>query len=55
MSDDIRNTIEPDDPTGQHPAGSDRSAVDESGAQVDRDMPALGQYRGTRPRGFWCK
>ncbi|MEW6342051.1 MAG: type IV secretion system protein VirB10 [Paraburkholderia sp.] len=53
MSDDIRNTIEPDDPSGQHPTGSDRSAVDESGAQVDRGMPALGQYRGTRPRAWW--
>lgn len=53
MSDDIRNTIEPEDPSGQHPTGSDRSAVDESGAQIDRGMPALGQYRGTRPRAWW--
>ncbi|WP_233342941.1 type IV secretion system protein VirB10 [Burkholderia cepacia] len=53
MSDDIRNTIEPDDASGQHPTGSDRSAVDASGAQVDRGMPALGQYRGTRPRAWW--
>jgi type IV secretion system protein VirB10 len=53
MSDDIRNTIEPEDPSGQHPAGSDRSSVDASGAQVDRGMPALGQYPGTRPRAWW--
>jgi type IV secretion system protein VirB10 len=53
MSDDIRNTIEPDYPSGQHPSGSDRSAVDASGAQVDRGMPALGQYRGSRPRAWW--
>ncbi|AXL51177.1 type IV secretion system protein VirB10 [Paraburkholderia caffeinilytica] len=53
MSDDIRNTIEPDYPSGQHPTGSDRSAVDESGAQVDRGMPTLGQYGGRRPRAWW--
>ena len=53
MSDDTRNTIEPDDPSDRHPAGGDPSAVSESGGPVDRGMPALGQYRGTRPRAWW--
>ena len=53
MSDDTRNTIEPDDPSDRHPAGGDLSAVSESGGPVDRGMPALGQYRGTRPRAWW--
>jgi len=53
MSDDTRNTIEPDDPSDRHPAGGDLSAVSESGGPVDRGMPALGQYPGTRPRAWW--
>lgn len=53
MNDDTRNTIEPDDPSDRRPAGSDQSTVGESGMPVDRGMPALGQYRGTRPRAWW--
>jgi type IV secretion system protein VirB10 len=53
MNDDTRNTIEPDDPSDRHSAGSDQSTVGESGMPVERGMPALGQYRGTRPRAWW--
>jgi type IV secretion system protein VirB10 len=53
MSDDTRNTIEPDDPSDRHPAETDQSAVSESDGLFDRGMPALGQYRGTRPRAWW--
>ncbi|KWF06411.1 type IV secretion system protein VirB10 [Burkholderia pseudomultivorans] len=53
MSDDTRNTIEPDDPSDRHPAGTGQSAVTESGGTVDRGMPELGQYRGIRPRAWW--
>ncbi|RQV59894.1 type IV secretion system protein VirB10 [Burkholderia cenocepacia] len=53
MSDDIRNTIEPDDPSDRRPAGADPSVMNGSAELPDRGMPALGQYRGTRPRAWW--
>ncbi|WP_321907901.1 type IV secretion system protein VirB10 [Paraburkholderia sp. J11-2] len=53
MSDDIRNTIEPDDPFDRRPDSADRSVMNGAAEPVDRGMPALGQYRGTRPRAWW--
>ncbi|WP_179403774.1 type IV secretion system protein VirB10 [Burkholderia guangdongensis] len=52
MNDDTpRNMIEPDDASGSQP-GRDQSAG-ASGTAADRGMPALGQYRGARPRAWW--
>ncbi|MBN3787517.1 type IV secretion system protein VirB10 [Burkholderia sp. Ac-20353] len=52
MSDDTpRNVIEPDDACGSQP-GRDQSEG-ASAASSDRGMPALGQYRGARPRAWW--
>jgi type IV secretion system protein VirB10 len=53
MSDDTRNSIEPDDPDGRSQAGRDRDSAGISEASTDRGMPALGQYRRTRPRAWW--
>jgi type IV secretion system protein VirB10 len=52
MNDDTpHNVIEPND-------GADRQSEDgqnasASNASADRGMPALGQYRGARPRAWW--
>jgi len=49
MNDDTeRNLIEPDD-SSRSQANPDRAP----GASADRGMPALGQYRSTRPRAWW--
>ncbi|CAD6562806.1 type IV secretion system protein VirB10 [Paraburkholderia sabiae] len=53
MSDDIRNTIEPDDPSDRRPDGASPNGINGSAEPLDRGMPALGQYRGTRPRAWW--
>ncbi|GJH38728.1 type IV secretion system protein VirB10 [Paraburkholderia hospita] len=53
MSDDIRNTIEPDDPSDRRPDGASPNGMNGSADLLDRGMPALGQYRGTRPRAWW--
>jgi type IV secretion system protein VirB10 len=53
MNDDTRNTIEPDEPADRGLAGGAGNASGEPGTQIDRGMPALGQYRGTRPRAWW--
>ncbi|MBN7129787.1 type IV secretion system protein VirB10 [Burkholderia multivorans] len=52
MNDDTpRNVIEPDDASGsQSGRGQNEGA---SGTSADRGMPALGQYRGARPRAWW--
>ncbi|PXX23080.1 MULTISPECIES: type IV secretion system protein VirB10 [Burkholderia] len=52
MNDDTpRNVIEPDDVPGSRPGRGQNDAV--SGTAADRGMPALGLYRGTRPRASW--
>ncbi|MBN3804349.1 TrbI/VirB10 family protein [Paraburkholderia sp. Ac-20336] len=52
MNDDTpRNVIEPDDPSGSR-SGPQRNDGD-PGPVADRGMPALGQYRGARPRAWW--
>jgi type IV secretion system protein VirB10 len=52
MNDDTpRNVIEPDDASGSQPGRGQNEAS--SGAAADRGMPALGQYRGARPRAWW--
>lgn len=53
MSDDIRNTIESDDPSDRRPDGADPGAMNGAVEPVDRGMPALGQYRGARSRAWW--
>ncbi|ACD20804.1 type IV secretion system protein VirB10 [Paraburkholderia phytofirmans] len=53
MSDDIRNTIEPDDPSDRRPDGASPNGINWSAEPLDRGMPALGQYGGTRPRAWW--
>jgi type IV secretion system protein VirB10 len=51
MNDDTeRNLIEPDDPPRTQP---DRYQNDGTPMAADRGMPALGQYRSARPRGWW--
>ncbi|CAG9262457.1 Inner membrane protein forms channel for type IV secretion of T-DNA complex (VirB10) [Paraburkholderia unamae] len=52
MNDDTeRNVIEPDDSAGQQPARNPNGGAVPMSA--DRGMPALGQYRSTRPRAWW--
>ena len=46
-----RNEIEPDDASSSKPGRGQNEAS--SGAAADRGMPALGQYRGARPRAWW--
>ncbi|MEX3634559.1 type IV secretion system protein VirB10 [Paraburkholderia sp. BR14320] len=46
-----RNVIEPEDAPGSMPRSGQNDEV--SGAASDRGMPALGQYRGARPRAWW--
>ncbi|WP_213762414.1 type IV secretion system protein VirB10 [Caballeronia sp. dw_19] len=53
MNDDTRNTIEPDVPNDRTQAGHDRNSAGTSDVFTDRGMPALGQYRRTRPRAWW--
>jgi type IV secretion system protein VirB10 len=53
MNDDTRNTIGPDDSSGDSQAGHDRNPAGTSDVSTDRGMPALGQYRRTRPRAWW--
>jgi type IV secretion system protein VirB10 len=53
MNDDTRNTIEPDDSGDPNAAGHDRNSAGTSDVFTDRGMPALGQYRRTRPRAWW--
>lgn len=52
MNDDTpRNVIGPDDGLDrQHEDGQNAGA---SNVSADRGMPALGQYRGARPRAWW--
>ncbi|VWB63036.1 conjugation TrbI family protein [Burkholderia lata] len=52
MNDDPpRNVIEPDDASGSQPGLGQNEAA--SATPADRGMPALGQYRGARPRAWW--
>ncbi|VWB25418.1 conjugation TrbI family protein [Burkholderia aenigmatica] len=52
MNDDTpRNVIEPDDDSERQSEGGQNA--DASNASADRGMPALGQYRGARPRAWW--
>lgn len=52
MNDDTpRNVIEPDDDSERESEGGQNA--DASNASADRGMPALGQYRGARPRAWW--
>jgi type IV secretion system protein VirB10 len=52
MNDDTpRNLIEPDDPSGAQPGHNPNEGA--SGASTARGMPAVGQYRGGRPRAWW--
>jgi type IV secretion system protein VirB10 len=54
MNDDTpRNTIEHDGQSDRAQAGRERSGTDSAELFVDRGMPALGQYRGARPRAWW--
>jgi type IV secretion system protein VirB10 len=53
MNDDTRDTIEPDDSSDPNRAGRDQDSTSTSDAVADRGMPALGQYRRTRPRAWW--
>jgi type IV secretion system protein VirB10 len=53
MNDDTRNTIEPDDSSGDSQAGHDWNPAGMFDVSSDRGMPALGQYRRTRPRAWW--
>ncbi|WP_321968293.1 type IV secretion system protein VirB10 [Burkholderia cepacia] len=53
MNDDTRNTIEPDEPADRASTGYGRESGGDAGISADRGMPALGQYRGTRPRAWW--
>ncbi|AIO34946.1 bacterial conjugation TrbI-like family protein [Burkholderia cenocepacia] len=46
-----RNVIESDDASSSQPGRG--QGDDASGASADRGMPALGQYRGARPRAWW--
>ncbi|WP_343666726.1 type IV secretion system protein VirB10 [Paraburkholderia tropica] len=49
MNDDTeRNVIEPDDSAGTQPGRNGGTSM-----SADRGMPALGQYRGARPRAWW--
>jgi type IV secretion system protein VirB10 len=52
MNDDNpRNMIEPDDAPRSQPGRS--QSEEASGTPADRGMPALGSYRGARPRAWW--
>ena len=52
MNDDNpRNVIEPDDASGSQSGRGQNDGA--SMTSVDRGMPALGQYRGARPRAWW--
>ncbi|WP_342706519.1 type IV secretion system protein VirB10 [Burkholderia arboris] len=53
MNDDTRNTIEPDEPVDSASTGYGRESGGDAGISADRGMPALGLYRGTRPRAWW--
>jgi type IV secretion system protein VirB10 len=53
MNDDTQNTIEPDDSSDRPRAEHDRESTGTSERLPDRGMPALGQYRRTRPRAWW--
>ncbi|MFX1766334.1 type IV secretion system protein VirB10 [Paraburkholderia sp. A1RI-2L] len=51
MNEDIpRNVIEPED-AGTQPGGGHHEEA--SSIAADRGMPALGQFRGARPRAWW--
>lgn len=52
MNDDTpRNVIEPNDGADRQADGGQNAGA--SNASADRGMPALGQYRGARPRAWW--
>ncbi|WP_175832908.1 type IV secretion system protein VirB10 [Burkholderia cenocepacia] len=52
MNDDTpHNVIEPDDGSDRQFEGGQNAGA--SNASADRGMPALGQYRGARPRAWW--
>ncbi|PAK12570.1 type IV secretion system protein VirB10 [Burkholderia ubonensis] len=52
MNDDTPHyVIEPDDGSDRQPEGGQNAGA--SNASADRGMPALGQYRGARPRAWW--
>ncbi|RQS48521.1 type IV secretion system protein VirB10 [Burkholderia sp. Bp8989] len=52
MNDDTpHNVIEPDDGSDRRSEGSQNAGA--SNASADRGMPALGRYRGARPRAWW--
>ncbi|RBB38179.1 type IV secretion system protein VirB10 [Burkholderia reimsis] len=52
MNDDTpHNVIEPDDGSDRQSEGGQNAGA--SNASADRGMPALGQYRGARPRAWW--
>ncbi|WP_175686200.1 type IV secretion system protein VirB10 [Burkholderia anthina] len=52
MNDDTPyNVIEPDDGSDRQSEGGQNAGA--SYASADRGMPALGQYRGARPRAWW--
>jgi type IV secretion system protein VirB10 len=53
MNDDTPRNTTGRDPSGHAPAGQDPGGPDTPGSFVDRGMPALGQYRGARPRAWW--
>ena len=53
MNDDTRNTIEPDDSNDRSRAEHAWESVGASEVSTDRGMPALGEYRRTRPRAWW--
>ncbi|MDS0858635.1 type IV secretion system protein VirB10 [Burkholderia pseudomultivorans] len=46
-----RNVIEPGDVSGSQPGRAQNEGT--SDAAADRGMPALGRYRGARPRAWW--
>jgi type IV secretion system protein VirB10 len=53
MNDDTRNPVGQDDSSDRNQAGHDQSSTDTSDMVTDRGMPALGQYRRSRPRAWW--
>ncbi|MFL9989182.1 type IV secretion system protein VirB10 [Paraburkholderia sediminicola] len=54
MNDDTpRHTIGPDDQAGHDRTRHVRDSADTSEVPTDRGMPALGNYRRTRPRAWW--
>ena len=53
MNDDTGNPIGPDDASDRSQAGHDQDSTVTSAVFTDRGMPALGQYRRSRPRAWW--